>query len=294
MSEVTFTVANRHVATVRLDPNSIYGRDAAGLPVLHLPFMLQLLLAGENGDVQYSVVRLAGILQNQTLGQFARFEIAPSALVPSAKPFDRPQDAIVALDRLRVKRFEDARGGENAHFQVALSALVWMPGTNSFDIPYFSGNLDIIVPKSQWVDSVLKPWNLSTSTVVEIKFPKGEVGDNIRAAYVRVEEAERLFGNGLYKQTLTNLRLAFEGLAKSQGFDAARKEFFESFFVSAHQEKREKARIALSGLYSFLNLGPHEQAIPSEPESQLVISRQDARFALTMAYTIFEYITSEP
>lgn len=293
MSEVTFTVANRHVATVRLDPNSLQGRDAAGLPVLYLPFKLQLLLAGDNDDVQYSVIQLAGLLQNPTLGEFARFEIAPSALVPSAKPFDRHQEAIVALDRLRIKRFEDARAGENAHFQIALSALVWMPGKNTFDTPYFSGNLEVIVPKSQWVESVLKPWNLSASTVVEIKFPKGDAGETFRAAYARVEEAERLFASGLYKQTLTNLRLAFESLAKSQGFDRAGEEFFESFFASAHQEKRDKARDALNGFYRFLHLGPHEQAIPSELATQLVISRPDARFALTMAHTIFEYITPD-
>ena len=57
--------------------------------------------------------------------------------------------------------------------------------------------------------------------------------------------------------------------------------------ASSHPDKKEKARDALTGFYRFLHLGPHEQANhPAQP----VVSRQNARFALTMAYTVFEYI----
>jgi hypothetical protein len=291
MTEATFAIANRNVVTVRLDPNSIRGQSMAGLPVLYLPFKLQLLPAGENSDVQYTVVRLAGALQKQPLGQFAKFETAPLALVPSPKPFDRHQEAFVALDHPRIKRFEDVRAGENANFQIVLSALIWRPDQGAFDVPYSSGHLEVLIPKSQWIDGVLVPWNLSHIKLVEIQFPEGNAGENFRAAYARVEEAERLFANGLYKQTLTNLRLAFEGLAKSLEFKAAGEDFFESFFAPAHQEKREKAREALYRLYRFLHLGPHEQALQSDPAGQLVVTRQDARFALIMARAIFEYIT---
>lgn len=291
MSEVTFAIANRNVATVRLDPNAISGRDKAGLPELHIPLKLQLLPAGEKSDVQYTVVRLAGVLQQQPLGEFAKFETAPLALVPSATPFDRPQDAFVALDRLRIRRFEDARAEGNAHFQIALSALVWYPEQKAFESPYFSGPLDVRIPKSHWIEVVLAAWNLSNIKLVEIQFSRGTAGENFRAAYARVEEAEKQFASGQYKHVLTSLRLAFEGLAKSLDFKTPTKDFFESLFASVDPDKKGKLRDALDGIYRFFHLGPHEQVNDPNSNSAPTITRQDARFALIMAHAIFEYIT---
>jgi hypothetical protein len=293
MSEVSFVVADHQVATVRLDPNSLQGRDVAGVPALYMPLKLQLLPGGQNRDVQYTLLRLAGTLQNQPLGEFARFEVAPLAAVPNATPFDRHQDAFVTLDRQQIKRFEDARGEGDAHFQIMLSCLVWYPLGQRFDAAPSSGYLEVVVPRSHWIDKVLSAWNLSKIKVVEIKFPGSAAGENFRTAYARVEEAEKLFAHGHYKQVLTTLRLSFEALAQSFGSEKAGKEFFESLFASAHPDKREKARDALNSIYRFLHLGPHEQASHPDSNSQPVVTRNDARFALTLTNAIFEYITPE-
>lgn len=106
--------------------------------------------------------------------------------------------------------------------------------------------------------------------IVEINFKDG--GENFRPSYARVEEAEKLFANGHYKQVLTVLRLAFEALAKSFRVEKASKEFFESLFVSAHPQKKEKARDALTYFYKFLHLGPHEQGSPTD-SNQPVVTR---------------------
>ena len=150
-----------------------------------------------------------------------------------------------------------------------------------------------MVPKSHWVEGVLSVWNLSNIKVVEIQFPKGTAGENCRASCARVEKAERLFASGQYKQVLTTLRLSFEALANSLGFEGQDhvKKCFEFLFASSHSEKKEKAREALTGIYRFLHMGPHEQASPPDSNAQPVVTRQDARFALTLAYAIFEYIT---
>jgi hypothetical protein len=293
MSEVSFVVADHQVATVRLDPNSLQGRDVAGVPALYMPLKLQLLPAGQKRDVQYTLLRLAGTLQNQPLGEFARFEVAPLAAVPNATPFDRHQDAFVTLDRQQIKRFEDARGEGDAHFQIMLSCLVWYPLGQRFDAVPSSGYLEVVVPRSHWIDKVLSAWNLSKIKIVEIKFSGSAAGENFRTAYARVEEAEKLFAHGHYKQVLTTLRLSFEALAKSFGSEKAGKEFFESLFTSTHPEKKEKARDALNGIYRFLHLGPHEQASHPDSNSQPVVTRNDARFALTLTNAIFEYITPE-
>jgi len=200
---------------------------------------------------------------------------------------------MVALDRLRIKRFEDTRAGGDAHFQIMLSSLVWYPGEQKFDAPQSSGYLDVVVPKSHWAEKVVSAWNLSHIRVVEIEFPKNITGENFRASYARVEEAEKLFASGHYKQVLTTLRLSFEALALSLGFEGQDhvKNCFESLFASSHPEKKEKARNALTGIYRFLHLGPHEHANHPDSNPQPVVTRQDARFALTLAYAIFEYIT---
>jgi len=293
MSEVSFAVAGRQVATVRLDPNSLQGRDIAGLPVLYMPLKLQLLPAGQRGDVEYTVLRLAGTLQSQALGEFARFEVAPLAALPNPSPFDRQQDVMVALDRLRVKRFEDARAGSDAYFQINLSCLVWFPTEQKFEAPSSSGYLDVLVPKSHWAEKVVSVWNLCHIKVLEIRFPKSAVGENLRTSYARVEEAEKQFVSGQYKQVLTTLRLSFEALANSLGFEGRVKECFESLFASSHPDKQDKAREALTGIYRFLHLGPHEQANHPGSNGQPIVTRQDARFALTLAYAIFEYITPQ-
>src|SRR5260370_10752743 len=288
MSEVSFVIADQQVATVRLDPNSLQGREMAGLPLLYMPLKLQLLPAGER---QYSLVRLAGVLQNQPLGEFARFVAAPMAAVPNATPFDRHQDAFVTLNSQQIRRIEDIRCERDAHFQIMLSCLVWYPAAQRFDAVQSSGRLDVVVPRSQWVDKVLSPWNVSKVKVIEVKFPGGTAGENFQSSYERVEEAEKLFANGHYKQVLTALRLSFERLAKASGFERPGKEFFEFLFASADPEKKEKARDALTGIYRFLHLGPHEQANHADSIGQPVVTREDARVALKLAYAIFEYIT---
>lgn len=293
MSEVSFIVVDRQVATVRLEPNSLHGRDVAGMPALYLPLKLQLLPGGQKGDVQYALVRLAGTLQNQALGEFASFEVSPLAEVSTANAYYRQQDVLVAFDRLRIRRFEDARSGGNAHFQIMLSCLAWYPIQQRFEAPRSSGYLEVEVPKSHWAERVVSVWNLPNIKVVEIEFPKSAAGENFRASYARVEEAEKFFANGQYKQVLTTLRLSFEALANSLGCEGPDKvkKCFESLFTESHATKKERAFEALTGLYKFLHLGPHEHGNQPGSEGEPVVTRRDARFALTMAYAMFEYIT---
>lgn len=292
MSEVWLSVGGRNVITVRLESNNVQGRDMAGQPGLYLPLQLQLLPGGQQKDVQYQLVRLAGKLQCQPLGEFASFDVGPMAEVPNAEPFFRQQEAFVAFARQQISRFEDARAGKDAYFQIMLTGTLWYPAQQKFEVTRSSsGFLELSVPRSHWIDRVLSVWNLSHTGVIEIKFPGSAAGENFRSSYARVEEAERLYASAQYKQVLTTLRLSFESLAKSFGFQSAGKDFFESLFASAHPEKKEKARDALNGIYRFLHLGPHEQGNHPESNAQPVVTRQDARFALTLAYAIFEYIT---
>jgi hypothetical protein len=284
MNDITFAIGSLQIITARIEPNKIQGRDLAGMPAIYIPLELQLLPAEKHGEMEYAVVRLAGTVQNQPLNEFASFDVGPLNLAPSTTPYFRQQDVMITLDRLRAKRFEDARNGDNANFQLMMSCLIWRPSQLTFEVARASGPLAVLVPKSQWAEGVASKWNLSHTKLIEIEFPANTAGENFRASFVRIEEAEKLFLNGQYKQVLVALRLSFEGLAKRLGFGSADKNFFDSLFANSPAEKREKAREAVLNLYKFLHLGPHEQG------SDGTISRQDARFALTMAYAVFEYI----
>jgi hypothetical protein len=290
MSETSFVVAEHQVATVRLDPNSLQGRDMAGVPVLYMPVKLQLLPGGQKRDVKYTLLRLAGTLQNQPVGEFARFEIAPLAAEPNATPFDRQHDAFVTLDRRQIGRFEDARAESDARFQIMLSCLVWYPLTQRFEAPVSSGSLDIVVPRSHWVDKVLSAWNLSKIKIVEIKFAGNAAGESYRASYAKVEAAEKLFANGQWKQTLAELYSAFESLAKTFGFAKPDQQFFAGVLSSLHPVKKEKVKLSLDAFCDLLHLGRHE---PKEAAEAFAVSSNDARFALIMAHAVFEYITPD-
>src|SRR5260370_19719618 len=246
MSEIYLQIGNRNVVTVRIEPNSVQGRDTAGQPMLYLPLQLQLLPAGQQGDVQFKLVRLRGKLQNGPVGEFANFDVGPLAEVPNTSPFFRHQEAVVSLDRHRIKRFEDARAGNDSYIQITLCCLIWYPAQQRFEVTRSSGYLEVQVPKSHWAEKVVSVWNLSNIKVVDIQFPKGTAGENFRASYTRVDEAEKLFANGQYKQVLTTLRLSFEALANSLGFERRVRDCFESLFASSHPDKKEKSRDAVT------------------------------------------------
>ncbi len=290
MSEVWLQIASQNVITVRLEPNSVQGRDMAGQPALYLPLQLQLLPAGQQGSLQYTLLRLAGKLQNSALNDFAAFEVGPLAPVPSATPFFRQHDALVVLDRQRVRRFEDTRAGNDAHFQILFSGLISYPAEQrqKFEITHPLGNMEVVIPRSHWVDRVLPFWNLSNVKLIEIKFPGGTAGENFRKAYAKVETAEKLYANGQWKQTLAELYSAFESLAKAFDFAKPDQQFFAGMLSTLHPVKKEKVKLSLDAFCDLLHLGRHE---PREAAEAFNVSPQDARFALIMAHAVFEYIT---
>ena len=118
-------------------------------------------------------------------------------------------------------------------------------------------------------------------------FPKGTADDNFLAAYAKIESAQRLFGRGDWKHTLGELYSAFEGLAKSFGCTRPDQQFFVKFLSDVHSEKREKLKLVLDRYCDLLQLGRHE---PNEEVQTSDVSPNDARFALTLAYAIFECI----
>jgi hypothetical protein len=294
MAETFFEVGNYRVVTLRVDPTEVRGEGSAARPVLYLPLEVQMLPArGEQGDANYVLLRLAGHLTSPSIGEFAEFELPPLLEESVAAPYFRGLQIRVVLNRVRIRQFEDARSGANAQLALHFSALIWFTKEQKFEKTYSTSPLQVIVPRSHWVDDVLSRWGLSSVKMVEITFPASKVGETFRSAYARVESAEKLFANGQYKQVLTELRLAFEGLANSLGFEKRMKECFDHLLAEFGAEKKEKAREAMLNLYRFLHLGPHEQVQAPESAEQPSVTRSDARFALVMTYAVFEYITPE-
>lgn len=290
MAETRCNIRNCEVLVARLDETQVRGSGSSFRPILQLPLKLHVMPArGDRGEMNYVLLRLAGTLSCPSISEFAEFESPPMAEEsrPDAHYF-RQADLRIPLDHRRIRQFEDARSGANATLTVNLSSLVWFTEDQKFERVYCGTPLQLIVPRSTWADQVLAPWGLDRVKLVEIRFPLSDAGDNYRAAYTNLEDAERHFANGQWKETLAELYSAFEGLAKATGFNDPNQQFFAHILQAFHSDKKDKTKLALDYLCEFLHLGRHE---PKTSPETFQISPSDARFALTMAHAVFEYIT---
>lgn len=289
MPEILFNVGNFQVITLRLEPTDVFGSGSPAWPRLSFRFQIQLLPAGDKGaQFDYVLVRLAGQVETPTIGQFAEFDVGPIVEESREYPYFHQLYVNAELSHARIRQFEDARSGRDPQLHVRFSGLAWLVQKQKFERVDSGGLLQIGVPRSHWADQVLSRWGLSDIKIIEIGFPKSEAGDNFRAAYSQVESAEKLFANAQYKQTLAELYSAFEKLAQSLGYGKPDQSFFASLLSDLHPVKKEATKLGLDKLCDFLHLGRHE---PKESPETFQISRSDARFALTMAHAVFEYIT---
>ena len=294
MSEVYLNIRDYQALTIRLDPTEIRGEGSAARPVLHLPLKVKITsISGQKGPVSYTLLRLAGTLGISPQDEIAEFELPPLADVSVPQGYDLYHGVNVPLGHAVIKRLEDVRDGKDAQLSIRFSALVWFPPDSSFLNVPSRGSLQLTVPRSHWADNVLPHWGLSNVKLVEIRFPAGQVGENYRTAYARVEDAEKLFANGQYKQTLAELYSAFEALANS--FDCAKpnQQLFVKLLAESPSAKKENAKLALNYICDFFHLGRHEPDKESQPNNQPFILRRDARLGLILAHAIFEYLTPE-
>lgn len=293
MAEIHFAIKNQGVLTLRLDPTNVSGLGSPTRPVLRLPLELQMLpLGSERGPVHYQLLRMAGVIRTKGEEPVAEFEAGPMAEQSYDRPYYRSLWHDVPLSLAAVRRLEELRSGGNPCFSFDFSGLVWLANGMGFE-KISAQQHQLNIPRSVWVDQVLSRWNVSNIKLVEIRFPLVPGGEHFHSAYARVEEAEKHYANGQYKEALTSLRLSFERLAHDLGHDGRVKDCLQSLFPDFDPEKRGKATEALYGLYRFLHLGPHEQSAGSGAAAGPVISRRDARFSLTMARAMFEYITPQ-
>ncbi|OFW28919.1 MAG: hypothetical protein A3J28_01165 [Acidobacteria bacterium RIFCSPLOWO2_12_FULL_60_22] len=294
MGEVSLTIRGYQGLVISLDPAEVRGEGSAARPVLYLPLKVQITsIPGQKGPVSYTLLRLAGTLGISPNDEIAAFELPPLADVSCPRGYDLHHGVNVPLGHAVIRRLEDVRDGKDAQLSIRFSALVWYPPDSSFVNVASPGPLQLTVPRSTWADNVLSQWGLSLVKIVEIKFPANQAGENFRAAYARVEAAEKLYANGLWKQTLAELYSAFEDLAKSLGFARPDQQFFVSLLAEFPSAKKEKAKLALAYLCDFYHLGRHEPEKESQPNNLPFILRRDARLGLTLAHAFFEYLTPE-
>lgn len=290
MAESYFSVKNRSVLRVRLEPTEVFGMGSAAFPILTLQLKLQLLPAQLDSVVNYTVVRLAGKLSaSNDNRELACFEAPPLAETSNTNSFERQLSLNIPLNIRQIKRMEELRDGKDPFFNVTLTALIFIGPTNEFE-QLRDLTLQLQVPRSHWIDNVLSRWNVSDLRLLEISPPtngRKELG----LAYARLGQAEHFYRTGDYPHVLTELRSAFAAVAACYSAQQADKNTFDKMLINSHPKVREKLREAFHDFAGFLHLGPHEPS--PTPETAATISRHDARLALVTAHAIFEYFASE-
>jgi hypothetical protein len=288
MPENSFVIRNRGVFGIRLEPTSIFG-EGSTYPTLELRCNVKIAPVSTEPHVNYTVIRLAGRLSFTERETIVRFESEPIALT-SSQHFHEQQLILKApLSVAQIKRIEEVRDGKDPQFSIVLSAVVVLHDNNEFqklnDIQLY---LDI--PRSHWIDHVLKLWNVSDLRLLEIKVPTNNRED-ILGAQKKLAKAEHFYRTGDYPQVLTELRAAFGAIADLYGCKKADKNLFEKLLVNSHPKMREKLREAFHDFCAIQNVGAHE---PSQAPDESVppVTRHDARFALVTSHAIFEYFSS--
>jgi hypothetical protein len=285
MAETTFQIGNYSAIKLRLEPTEIYGSANSTSPILTLQLKMQLPSISAQPAIDYTMIRLAGRLK---IGheQLAVFEALPMVEASSAQGYEHQFQVEVPLGIREAKRIEDLRDGKDPRFRISLSGLAHVHN-KGFELLRESA-IDIIIPRSHWIDHVLSVWGISDLQLLEIKMPSS-TRKEFATAQGRLAKAEQLYRVGDYPHVLTSLRLAFEALAEAYGASRADRNLFDKMLSGNHPEIREKLCASFDYIYRLLNAGPHEPT-PTANE-QLPIGRNEARFALVAAYAVFEYFS---
>jgi hypothetical protein len=287
MSETTFSVKGNGVGKVRLESTDIIGIGSPANPQLLLGVKFQLQPLGQN---TYTLLRVHGkILIGNENQPVATAEHPPFTEESYPNIYDRTVQLSVPLTLTQIKHIEDVRSGNDLRLKLILSGLVAIKQLNEFE-RLQDMNLDISVPRSHWIDMVLKSWGVSDLRLLEIKFP-GESQKEMATARQRLERAEGLYRIGDYSHVLSELRSAFDAITQAYSQKGVGKDAWEELLAHTHETVREKLREMLASFRKLLHLGPHPP-MPT-PETPTPISRQDARFALIVAHAVFEYFSAE-
>ena len=283
MAETTLSVNNSGVIRFRLEPTDINAPGNSVSPILRLQFKAQLSALQNN--INYTIIRIGGRLTIGTTDEHLAFFEAPPLMEESInQAYEHHISIDVALGIREAKRVEDIRNGNNPHIRIRLIALVFIAEKDEFQCTS-EASLDLIIPRSHWIDNVLNVWKFSDLFLLEINLPS-TMKQEFNVARERLAKAEQLFKIGEYTQVLSTLRSAFEAIAVAYGSSRADKNLFTKILANVHPEIRDKMRDSISCVYDLLNSGPHEPT-PTTGQQQ-TIGCEEARYALISTYAIFE------
>jgi hypothetical protein len=285
MSETSFSVKSHGVGRVRLEATDVLGVGSPANPQLALNVKVQLLPLDQT---PYTLLRLnAKIFVGNENYPVATAEHPPVVEDSMPNIYERLVNLNVPLTLTQIKHIEDLRNGGDLRLRVTLSGLIYLKQTHEFE-RLQEMNLDISVPRSHWIDKALKAWSVSDLQLLEIRFP-GDSHKEMVTARQRLGRAEELYRIGDYPHVLTELRNAFDAIAQAYSQKGVGKDAWEQMLTHTHAGVRDKLLEALEAFRKFLHLGPH-QPMPTQ-QTPTPISRQDARFALIVAHSLFEYFS---
>jgi hypothetical protein len=291
MPNAAIAIKSQHVITLRLDVAEIRAEGSHWRPILKLPVKITLSpVGGPDAEpwANYVFSQLSGALYHPSSEELATFLVPSVVEEVSSQLYERDLPIRIELTPAVVQRVEDLRAGKDPQFELSLQGVASSPA-GKVERVVAHNKLGFKVPRSTWTDQVLDVWKLSSYKLIEIEFADLQVGEDLRRAYSKIEEAERHYSNDMPAQCLANIYAAFEGLAKARGFKNPDQQFFAGLLADSSATNREKGKLLFAYYCNFLQLGRHEAGPPETTEA--VISRREARLALIFAHATLEYFS---
>jgi hypothetical protein len=292
MPSTSFALRGQHVGRVTLEVADIRAEGAYWRPILHLPLKLSLMpLGGPDAAIgsNFYLLQTDCELYYGSHEELASFQVPWVVEQANPQPYERDFPIRVELSPLIVQRIEELRSGKDPQFELELKALVSLGAGGNFDKVRAQSRLAFAVPRSTWTDRVLEVWKLGRHKLIDIEFPHNRTGEQFKKAYTKLEEAEKHFSNGQWRETLASIYAAFELLAKSRKFSKPDQQFFAALLADHNPVTKESAKRMLDSFCAFLHLGRHETAPADSPRP--VAGRNEARLSLITAHAVFEYLS---
>ncbi len=140
--------------------------------------------------------------------------------------------------------------------------------------------MQVSIPRSDWYSKVIAPIGATDFLHVEIRIPKGTIGDAWRATATLLNQAERAYTIGDDAAVFNHLRGAFDSLPGAK----------QNIFDSLPEPKKSEIDSLVKALSQYLHAGRHVNVIVAGDKG-FPVDHQDAGLAINLMKVLLSYVS---